>query len=43
MDFDNNKYLSYFFSKRKKKRKYLGRLMIGKVVIKKILHFNFEK
>ena len=41
MDFNNNKYLSYFFLK--KKRKYLGYLMLEKVVIKKKLHFNFEK
>ena len=41
MDFNNNKYLSYFFSK--KKKKYLGYLMLEKVVIKKKLHFNFEK
>ena len=42
MDFNNNKYLSYFFLK-KKKEKYLGYLMLEKVVIKKKLHFNFEK
>ena len=41
MDFNNNKYLSYFFLKKKKKVSWL--LDVRKSSNKKKLHFNFEK